>query len=125
MKSTPKMPGSVDCPLNHALSLIGGKWRLPIIWALNRSGTLRYNELKRQLPGVTSMMLTQVLKDLETYGIVRRTQYPEIPPRVEYTLTDTGLALIPALESLARWGRLMQERPNAVEQAASVDGEPS
>ncbi len=124
MESTLNTQRSGDCPLNHALSLIGGKWRLPIIWALNRSGTLRYNELKRRLPGVTSMMLTQVLKDLETYGIVRRTQYPEIPPRVEYTLTDTGKSLIPALESLARWGKQMQERSAAPAQAPAAEEAP-
>jgi len=77
-----------NCPLTFALNLIGGKWRLPIIWALSKNRTLRYNELKRSIDGITNMMLTQSLKELEAYGIINRKQYPEIPPRVEYSLTE-------------------------------------
>ncbi len=97
-----------DCPLTHALNLIGGKWRLPIIWALSKNGTLRYNELKRGIKGITNMMLTETLKELEAKGIVHRQQYLEVPPRVEYSLTEAGEALIPALKSLAAWGNKMK-----------------
>lgn len=97
------------CPLTYALDLIGGKWRLPIIWALSQNDTLRYNALKRKIDGITNMMLSQVLKELESYGLVNRKQYMEIPPRVEYSLTDAGKNLIPALESLAKWGKQMQK----------------
>jgi DNA-binding HxlR family transcriptional regulator len=97
-----------DCPLTFALNLIGGKWRLPIIWALSKNGTMRYNELKRGIGGITSIMLTQSLKDLESYGMVIRKQYMEIPPRVEYSLTRDGEDLIPALKALADWGKKMQ-----------------
>lgn len=97
-----------SCPLTFALNLIGGKWRLPIIWALSKNGTLRYNELKRSIPGITNMMLTQSLKDLESYGIVYRKQFMEVPPRVEYSLTDNGEKLIPALKVLADWGKQMK-----------------
>lgn len=72
-----------NCPLTFALNLIGGKWRLPIIWLLNKNGTMRYNELKRGIDGITNMMLTQSLKELESYGIIKRKQFMEIPPRVE------------------------------------------
>lgn len=101
-----------NCPLTYALNLIGGKWRLPIIWALSKNGTMRYNELKRSINGITNMMLTQSLKDLELYGIVHRRQYMEIPPRVEYSLTDNGENLIPALKALAHWGKQMKSMNN-------------
>ncbi|MFD2370310.1 winged helix-turn-helix transcriptional regulator [Brevibacillus sp. GCM10020057] len=99
-----------DCPLTYALNVIGGKWRLPIIWALWKNKTMRYNELKRHIDGITSMMLTQVLKELEDYGLIVRKQYMEIPPRVEYSLTKAGEDLVPSLESLAKWGKFMQNR---------------
>jgi DNA-binding HxlR family transcriptional regulator len=97
-----------SCPLTFALNLIGGKWRLPIIWALNKNGTMRYNELKRSIHGITNMMLTQSLKELELYGITNRKQFLEVPPRVEYSLTDNGENLIPALKALANWGNKMK-----------------
>jgi DNA-binding HxlR family transcriptional regulator len=97
-----------DCPLTFALNLIGGKWRLPIIWALSKNGTMRYNELRRSIGGITNMMLTQSLKELEAYGIVHRKQYMEIPPRVEYSLTQSGENLIPSLKTLASWGKEMK-----------------
>ncbi|WP_432404053.1 winged helix-turn-helix transcriptional regulator [Wukongibacter sp. M2B1] len=103
-----KKPDS--CPLTYALNLIGGKWRLPIIWALSQNRTLRYNQLKRQVDGITNMMLSQSLKEMEAYGLVNRKQYMEIPPRVEYSLTEEGLSLIPALKSLAKWGKDMKNR---------------
>jgi DNA-binding HxlR family transcriptional regulator len=96
------------CPLTFALNLIGGKWRLPIIWALNKNRTMRYNELKRSIDGITNMMLTQSLKELELYGIIRREQFPEVPPRVEYSLTEHGEELMAALKALAGWGKKMK-----------------
>ena len=111
-------PGIKDrsqCPLTYALHLIGGKWRLPIIWALNQSGILRYNELKRRIDGITNMMLSQCLKELEAYGLVSRKQYMEIPPRVEYALAKAGQDLIPALEALAGWGKQMKSNNKSSE----------
>ncbi|WP_289137810.1 helix-turn-helix domain-containing protein [uncultured Brevibacillus sp.] len=97
-----------DCPLTFALSIIGGKWRLPIIWALWKNETLRYNELKRNIDGITNMMLSQALKEMEDYGLIARKQYMEIPPRVEYSLTEAGKDLVPSLQSLAKWGKQRQ-----------------
>lgn len=97
-----------NCPLTFALNLIGGKWRLPIIWALSKNGTMRYNELRRSIGGITNMMLTQSLRELESYGIIYRKQFMEIPPRVEYSLTQSGQNLIPALKALASWGKEMK-----------------
>ncbi|MDR7855014.1 MAG: helix-turn-helix domain-containing protein [Tissierella sp.] len=101
-----------NCPLTFALNLISGKWRLPIIWLLNKNGTMRYNELKRCIDGITNMMLTQSLKELESYGIIKREQFMEVPPRVEYSLTDNGENLIPALRGLADWGSKMAINEN-------------
>ena len=97
-----------NCPLTYALNIIDGKWRLPIIWALNKNEIMRYNELKRDIDGITNMMLTQTLKELESYEIIMRKQYMEIPPRVEYSLTKSGQDLIVALKELANWGKNMQ-----------------
>lgn len=109
MNDQPLYKSKLDnCPLTFALSLIDGKWRLPIIWALSSNGTMRYNELKRNIDGITNMVLTQSLKELELNGIVNRKQFMEVPPRVEYSLTDKGEDLIPALKSLASWGNKMK-----------------
>ena len=91
------------CPVLHALNLLGGKWRLPIIWHLLEGG-LRYNQLKRQLQGITNIMLTRSLQDLEECGLVKRVQYSEIPPHVEYYLTEHAKKLIPAMEIFQEWG---------------------
>ena len=92
-----------ECPVLHALNLLGGKWRLPIIWHLLEGG-LRYNQLKRQLQGITNIMLTRSLQDLEECGLVKRVQYSEIPPHVEYYLTEHAKKLIPAMEIFQEWG---------------------
>ncbi|KUO51085.1 MAG: transcriptional regulator [Desulfitibacter sp. BRH_c19] len=101
-----------NCPLTFALNIIGGKWRLPIIWALSKNGTMRYNELKRSIDGITNMMLTQTLKELELYYIIKRKQFMEVPPRVEYSLTNNGENLITALKALANWGNKMKNSEN-------------
>ncbi|HEX9025976.1 MAG TPA: helix-turn-helix domain-containing protein [Clostridium sp.] len=93
-----------NCPILHALNIIGGKWRLPILWNLSDGG-LRYNELKRKLNGITNIMLTRSLQDLEQYGLVKRVQHSEIPPHVEYFLTDHTKKLLPAMKSIDEWGR--------------------
>ena len=99
-----KCPCMVYCPLDEALKLIGGKWKVPILCALNQDGTTRYNELKRKIKGITNTMLASSLKELEEDGLISRKQYPEMPVRVEYTLTDCCDNLMPILNQLARWG---------------------
>jgi len=96
--------GINSCPVAYALKLIGGKWQIPILWALSQNGTMRYSELKRNISSITNIMLTQSLKELEANGLINRVQHMEIPPRVEYSLTDAGMSLLPALAELARWG---------------------
>jgi len=92
------------CPATNALKVIGGKWNLIILSVLCKNKVIRYNELKRQVHGITGTMLNQSLKELFEYGLVNRVQYLEVPPRVEYSLTDSGKELSPIIEQLVVWG---------------------
>ncbi len=95
----------MDCPVKYALDLLNGKWKLRIIWELNQQETIRFNELQRRLQGISSVMLSKSLDELERDQIVRRRQYQEIPPRVEYSLTALGKGIDPALKALGNWGK--------------------
>lgn len=92
------------CPLIYALEIIGQKWKLPIMWYLFENDVTRYNELKRKVSGITNMMLTKSLKELEEHNLIVRIQYETIPPKVEYSLTERGKKLLPALNELSKWG---------------------
>ncbi|QCC86636.1 transcriptional regulator [Desulfovibrio desulfuricans] len=115
-----------QCPILHVFKRIGGKWKLPILWHLADRETVRYNELKRSVRGVTNMMLTKCLRELEDYGLVHRRQYNEVPPRVEYSLSERGKKLLPALEALYAWGReqLDFEKKAGNEDATGCDSRP-
>lgn len=91
------------CPVEAALDVIGGKWKPLILWAL-KEDTLRFSGLQKDLQGVSPKMLTKQLRGLEEDGLVLRLVYPEIPPKVEYSLTDFGKTVIPVLEALCNWG---------------------
>lgn len=95
---------SDSCPMRRTLELISGKWRTHIIYELCKKPTCRFGELKKAIPPISNAMLSNTLKDLEEYGIVCRKQYNEIPPHVEYSLTEKGKALLPAFLELAKWG---------------------
>jgi DNA-binding HxlR family transcriptional regulator len=103
-EKTKPVPTS-KCAVVRALEIIGGKWRLPIIWQLSAQESMRYNELKRHLDGITNIMLTRALHGLEENGLVRRVEYRQIPPHVEYSLTESCKQLLPALETINEWGR--------------------
>lgn len=90
--------------MRRTLELLSGKWRTHIIYALCKNGTCRFGELKSQVPQITNAMLTHTLRDLEQVGIVKREQFNEIPPHVEYSLTEKGRALLPVFTELAKWG---------------------
>ncbi|MGN0710387.1 MAG: winged helix-turn-helix transcriptional regulator [Anaerovoracaceae bacterium] len=99
------------CPLNYAMSIIGGKWKMQIICALNNKGKLRYNELRRKLGGISNTVLAGALKELEEAGLVERTEYLEVPVRVEYSSTAKCDTLMPVLEQLSDWGEsIMNEK---------------
>jgi DNA-binding HxlR family transcriptional regulator len=90
-------------PVELSLNIIGGKWKMPIIWRL-KDDSKRYGELKKLLPGVTHKMLTQQLRELEEGEIITRKVYPEVPPKVEYKLTLLGKSVIPVIDLLREWG---------------------
>ena len=91
------------CPVETTLTLIGNKWKVLILRDL-LPGTKRFGELKKSLGTVSQKVLTAQLRDMEADGLLTRTVYPEVPPRVEYTLTDLGMSLQPVLDSLWKWG---------------------
>ncbi|MFA4860829.1 winged helix-turn-helix transcriptional regulator [Methanoregula sp.] len=91
------------CGVEAALDVIGGKWKPLILWALG-DNILRFGELQKGLPGVNAKMLTKQLRELEEDGVITRKVYPEVPPRVEYSITDFGRTLIPILRELCVWG---------------------
>lgn len=93
-----------NCRKELTLALIGGKWKMLILWRLGKDGTKRFNELKESIPGVTQKILTSQLRDLEEDHLVHREVYPEVPPKVEYSLTACGESLIPILETMYHWG---------------------
>ncbi|MDP9808754.1 DNA-binding HxlR family transcriptional regulator [Rhizobium tibeticum] len=99
-KLTRNFPG---CPVEATLSFLDGKWKGVILFHL-MGGTLRFNELRRKLPSVTQRMLTKQLRELEESGLVSRTVFPVVPPRVDYALMPLGITLKPVINALAAWG---------------------
>ncbi|PNG23671.1 winged helix-turn-helix transcriptional regulator [Streptomyces cahuitamycinicus] len=104
MGTTGRRPGAYVCGIDAAMDLIGGKWKVLILWALNERPR-RFGELRRELPGVTEKVLASHLREMEGDGLVHREAYDEVPPRVEYSLTPRGVSLNEALEPLGAWGR--------------------
>ncbi|PYB76861.1 MULTISPECIES: winged helix-turn-helix transcriptional regulator [Rhizobium] len=100
-KMTNNFPG---CPVETTLSFLDGKWKGVILYHLVTDGTLRFSELRRRLQAVTQRMLTKQLRELEEQGLVTRTVYPVVPPRVDYALTPLGLSLRPVIMVLEQWG---------------------
>ncbi len=95
------------CPIRHVLSRFGDKWSMLVLFLLNRSetGVMRFNEIRHFMSDCSPKMLSQTLKNLEQSHLVHREVFPEVPPRVEYTLTETGKGLMPALTALIEWGK--------------------
>lgn len=93
-----------SCPVTATMKVLGGKWKPILINAIYLTAPARFGELKRSIKGITQSMLTQQLRELEEDGIVNRKIYAEIPPKVEYTLTEFGLTLSPVILTLAEWG---------------------
>lgn len=111
------------CAVIYALELIGGKWKLPILWKLSKKETMRYNELKRELQGITNRMLTRSLVFLEEQNLICRTEYDENPPHVEYALTEEARMLLPALEIIKEWGTKKQAETTAIEKPTDSSAE--
>ncbi|MFE0105432.1 winged helix-turn-helix transcriptional regulator [Streptomyces sp. NPDC059009] len=96
--------GPYACGLDAAMDVVGGKWKPMILWALHAGQALRFGELRRNIAGVTEKVLIQQLRELEADGIVHREVHQEVPPKVEYSLTDLGQSLNAALGPLGLWG---------------------
>ena len=94
-----------SCPVTATMKVLGGKWKSILINAIYLTAPARFGELKRSVKGITQSMLTQQLRELEKDGLISRKIYAEIPPRVEYTLTEFGLTLSPIMQSMAKWGK--------------------
>ena len=92
------------CPVDYAFRRIDGKYKARILWHVHRNKVLRYGELKRTIPDITTKMLTQTLRELEDDMLINRKAYYEVPPKVEYTLTEIADEIIPSIKSLMGWG---------------------
>ncbi|MBT2656904.1 winged helix-turn-helix transcriptional regulator [Bacillus sp. ISL-18] len=98
-----------NCEKELTLSVIGGKWKMLILWHLGKQGTKRFSELKALIPGITQRMLVNQLRELEEDLIIDRKVYPVVPPKVEYSLTKQGKSLMPILDAMYEWGKNYME----------------
>lgn len=113
----------VACPVGLAVDVLSSRWTTPLLWTLHQFGRQRFVELERRVGAITPKVLTQRLRQLERDGLVRRYPYAEVPPRVEYEITDLGASLAPIFAQLTGWGTA---NADAVEHArADYDGKPS
>ncbi|WAZ26588.1 helix-turn-helix transcriptional regulator [Streptomyces cinnabarinus] len=112
--------GPYICGIDAAMDVVTGKWKSLILWELHEHGTRRFAELRRGLPGVSEKMLVQHLREMEEDGLVHREVYPVVPPKVEYSLTEHGITLNTALESLAVWGQERIQRIGAEKTATDA-----
>lgn len=99
----PKLEKDIRCPLEYGLEVFGGKWKSRIICVLAEKGTLRYSSLRKEMTNITDAVLAAALRELQGDGIIQRRQYDEIPPRVEYSLSEKGRSVVPILQSICRW----------------------
>ena len=102
----PKLEKDIRCPLEYGLEIFGGKWKSRIICVLAEKKSLRYSVLRREMSNITDAVLAAALKELLADGIIVRHQFNEIPPRVEYNLTDKGKSVVPILQSICQWAGL-------------------
>lgn len=102
MKKWPKE--TFTCSITYTLSIVSSKWKWLLLYKLFQNGVQRYGEIKRSIPPITHKMLSQQLKELEEEGLINRKEYPQLPPKVEYSLTAKGETLIPVLELMSQWG---------------------
>lgn len=98
-----KLEPDIRCPLEYGLEVFGGKWDSRVICVLNEKKVLRYSEIRNEMSNVTDAVLSATLKKLIANGLIQRRSYDEIPPRVEYSLTEKGQSVVPILQSICRW----------------------
>jgi len=95
----------IKCPAVEVMKVIGGKWKIPILWCIGKHGTIRYNEMSRKVTGISNTMLTRCLDDLIDQNLIIRKDFATIPPKVEYSLSNKGKQLLPLLDQLTAWGK--------------------
>lgn len=93
-----------ECPILHALNIVGQKWKLPVLWYLHEKSSIRYAELKEKIPSISNMMLSRCLQQLEEDGLIERRDFHTVAKRVEYCLSECGKQMLPALNALYQWG---------------------
>lgn len=103
MEPSAPSPDGKSCPVTYCLSVIGGKWK-PVILFCIVNGVDRFGAMQRSVPGITKQMLTKQLRELEADGLISRKVYAEVPPRVDYSLTEVGRTVLPIIEQMAVWG---------------------
>lgn len=108
----PKLKKDIRCPLEYGLDIFGGKWKSRIICVLANKQVLRYSVLRKEMTDITDAVLASALKGLIEDGIINRKQYDEIPPKVEYSLTDKGLSVVPILQSICKWSGAYHKEDN-------------
>ena len=105
-----KVADSEDTCFGYTLSIINGKWKLLVIFYLSKHGAVRYNELQRMIGNITYRTLSSTLKEMENDGLINRKEYPQIPPKVEYSLTEKGETLWPIIKGMCQWGEHNKEK---------------
>lgn len=105
MKHEPKIEKEIMCPIEYGLDIFGGKWKSRIICVLSSANVMRYNAIRKELGNITDAVLAAMLKELIADELISRKQYEEIPPKVEYALTEKGKSVLPILQSICHWSR--------------------
>jgi DNA-binding HxlR family transcriptional regulator len=109
VKYEPKIEKEIMCPIEYGLNIFGGKWKSRIICVLSAADVMRYNEIRNELGNITDAVLAAMLKELIADSLISRKQYNQIPPKVEYALTDKGRSVLPILQSICHWSRQQTE----------------
>ena len=108
----PKLEKDIRCPLEYGLTVFGGKWKSRVICVLAEKGTLRYSSIRKEMANITDAVLASTLKELIADGIVNRQQFDEIPPRVEYCLSEKGISVVPLLQTICKWSGAYHKEDN-------------
>lgn len=108
----PKLEKDIRCPLEYGLTVFGGKWKSRVICVLAEKGTLRYSSIRKEMANITDAVLASTLKELISDGIVKRQQFDEIPPRVEYCLSEKGISVVPILQTICKWSGAYHKEDN-------------
>ncbi|WP_010236900.1 winged helix-turn-helix transcriptional regulator, partial [Clostridium arbusti] len=100
------------CPIKYALGILSGKWKMRIVWEISQQKVIRFNDLQRHLDGISSLMLSKSLHELQEDKLINRIQYNEVPPHVEYQITELGETIQPILSMLCKWGAHVMQMGN-------------